>query len=213
MTYDLTYDTSAGRRCTGRPAPGAVALRTVALEFFPTLHDLGIYNCRPVRGGSTSSRHGLGAAWDAGVRPSQRQAGDLLVALVVEQAPLLGVQSVIWYRRRWTAAGGWRPYSGVSSHTDHAHIELTDEAAASLTATAARLAFAPPPIPTTREDDDEMFLHVSKHTGVHLVDGGVSTWIESNSTVDELVRQGVRVVRTDAFAADARRIVTQRAPK
>lgn len=54
--------------CTDGPTPGARALLAYWLEAYrPPGSSLGIFNCRTVRGGSTTSLHGEGRAVDLGV--------------------------------------------------------------------------------------------------------------------------------------------------
>lgn len=125
------------RRCSGGPAPGAVALMAVFLGRYAAHggRNLGIYNCRSVRGAPTLSMHGEGRAGDHGcpVGAAWMQAWcDLLIRFSAE----LGIQCVIYNRRIWSssyASSGWRPYTGVVPHTDHAHVEQTPGSAATLT--------------------------------------------------------------------------------
>lgn len=113
-------------RCTGGPQPGALAL--VARWTRDTrLPNYGIYNCRAVRGGTTRSLHSEGRAADLAANahdPQQRAVMERFVAWLIAHANELGVQYIIWNRRSWHCSKGWRPYTGVSPHTDHAHVEL-----------------------------------------------------------------------------------------
>jgi len=128
--------------------------------------NLGIVNCRPVRGGKADSLHSEGRASDLGhlVRiPAEGAAGDRLAALLVQNAHALGVQCVIWNRRIWSSSRPtWRPYGGPNPHTDHLHVELTWAGARSLTEEMLERAFgggAPVPVPPRfRPWRDEMFL-------------------------------------------------------
>jgi len=148
--------------CTDGPAPGARALMAWFLGAYADLggHNLGIYNCRAVRGGSTTSLHGEGRAVDFGVRPLSAAWGWDLANLLVRNSRALGIQCVIWDRHIWSgshADAGWRDYGGASPHTDHLHVELSWDAARTLTperihevlhgATAAT---------PTREEGDEL---------------------------------------------------------
>jgi hypothetical protein len=156
MGFGYAYD-PAGTRCTSGPTPGAQALLAVVLDAFVELRSLGIYNCRPVRGGTTLSLHGEGRAIDFGADPADRAAqnqGHLLAGVLVDQADALGVQEVIWHRRRWTSRSRrWTDYGGVNPHTDHVHVGLCWAAARSLTAVTVRAALrlrqptTPPPPP------------------------------------------------------------------
>ncbi len=149
-------------RCTDGPTPGARALMAWFLGAH-ALHggkNLGIFNCRTVRGGSTTSLHGEGRAADLGVNPhGAAYGGDVAEQLRVHSAEL-GVQCVIWNRRIWSGAyptEGFRPYAGTNPHLDHVHVELSWDAARTLTAARVEqilTAPRPSPIPRPVEDDD-----------------------------------------------------------
>lgn len=99
--------------------------------------NLGIYNCRTVRGGSTTSLHGEGRACDFGINPHGAAYGTLLADQLRLHSGELGIQCVIWNRRIWSGSypdAGWRAYSGTNAHVDHIHLELTRAAARTLTA-------------------------------------------------------------------------------
>lgn len=131
---------STGSKCSGGPQPGTVALRDVILQLFPKLRSLGIYNCRPVRGGGSLSTHGEGRGWDCGCNAfdSQQLAmGNRIADLLIKNARKLGVQRIIWNHREWNVVRGtWQAYgcdapgSSKSHHTDHLHIELCWKSAA-----------------------------------------------------------------------------------
>jgi len=58
---------------------------------------------------------------------ADRAKGDQLASWVLANAGRLRITYVIWYRRIWSvarAAEGWRPYFGISSHTDHVHTSF-----------------------------------------------------------------------------------------
>lgn len=131
----VTYQ-GAGRQCSGRAQPGSKELMAWFLGAYASRGGVnsGIYNCRPVRGGSAPSLHGEGRACDLGIRPYSAGYGTSLAQALVDHHEALGIQLVIWNRRIWTAGrGGWRAYGGVSPHTDHLHVELTWHAARTLT--------------------------------------------------------------------------------
>lgn len=126
------------RSCTGGPQPGTKNLMSVFLELHAADggYNLGIYNCRPIRGtNNTTSLHGEGRAGDHGCRngpqPWTHAWGDLLVANSAE----LGIQCVIHDRRIWSSTypDGWRAYSGSDPHTSHLHVEQTWDSAHGLT--------------------------------------------------------------------------------
>lgn len=142
--------------CTGGPTAGAKALLAWALESFPSSRSLGIYNCRTVRGGLTTSLHGEGRAVDVGfpVRGGlAHDDGRTLVAALGEHGRRLGVQAVIFDRRIYSASSpAGRPYRGVSPHVDHAHVELTHASADRLTlATLRAVTGLPAPAPIGAE--------------------------------------------------------------
>lgn len=166
MTWPLRYD-PVGRRPSGRVEPGTRALQQAILErFSPPATNLGIYNPRDVRGNvwpnvtTTLSIHAEGRAGDVGFptrgHPDGHPRGHELARLLVERAVPLGVQEVIWARRRWAADDGrWDRYSGRSAHLDHVHWSQHRAAARSLTLTAARSALdrtAPPVVPIEETD-------------------------------------------------------------
>lgn len=129
--------------CTGSVTPGARALMAYWLEQFePLAKSMGIYNCRTVRGGSTTSMHGEGRACDCGV-PVTDEGHRVMyrfLSLLGPHARRLGIQYVIFNRVQWSAS---RPatgdyYGGVHPHTDHAHIELSWNSARNLTLATLR---------------------------------------------------------------------------
>jgi subtilisin family serine protease len=130
------YDPT-GQVCADGPAPGTSALRRLLREQFGERR-AGIFNCRPVRGGSRLSLHGEGRAVDYYLDahdPSELQIGNRLVQWLLEddaagnphvRARRLGVQEIIWNGQIWTTAGhqneGLRAFSGRDPHTDHVHV-------------------------------------------------------------------------------------------
>lgn len=155
MSLLRTYQPA--KRCTDGPAPGAKAFMAWFLGAYGERggKNLGIYNCRSVRGGSTMSLHGEGRACDLGVVPLGADYGTELAEWLRLNSAELGVQCLIWDRRIWSGAypdAGWRAYTGQADHRDHIHTELTREAAASLTAPTIHtvLQSAAPPV------EDEM---------------------------------------------------------
>ncbi|HET9519340.1 MAG TPA: hypothetical protein VFO77_16575 [Actinoplanes sp.] len=53
-----------------------------------------------------------------------RRYGNDLMAFLVRNADRLGILYVIWYRKIWFPATGWKSYHGASSHTDHVHVSM-----------------------------------------------------------------------------------------
>lgn len=131
------------KNCTTGPQPGSKALMAAFLGLYAAKGgtNLGIFNCRPVRGStSTTSLHGEGRACDFGINPHGAAWGTALAEVLRAFSAELGIQCVIWDRRIWSGAkpeAGWRAYSGTNPHRDHIHVELTWAAARSLTAETA----------------------------------------------------------------------------
>lgn len=126
------------RSCTGSASAGARALMAWFLGAYSAQggRNLGIYNCRSVAGSSTTSLHGEGRAADLGVPVGAGWAQVLADRLRLNSAEL-GVQCVIYNRRIWSGSyphAGWRTYTGSHPHTDHLHVELSWNAARTLTA-------------------------------------------------------------------------------
>lgn len=150
-------------RCTTGPTPGARALMAWFLGAYAGQggKNLGIYNCRSVRGGTTTSLHGEGRAVDLGIVPHGAAYGTALADRLMHNSAELGIQCIIWNRRIWSGSyptQGFRPYNGVNAHVDHLHVELSWNAANTLT--AARVAqvmgnsvSAPPTVPAREEND------------------------------------------------------------
>lgn len=134
------------RSCTDGPQPGVVNFQDAALKTVPESHSDGIYNCRPVRGSTTTtSLHGEGRAFDWGCAKGALWAAEA-ADFLVEHSKQLGIQCVIYDRRIWSGAhpdAGWRPYHGVDAHTTHLHIEFSWAAAEHLTEAQAAHYLAP----------------------------------------------------------------------
>lgn len=122
----------AGQTCADGPAPGA---RGAMAWFLGTYQDqggknLGIYNCRKIRGGSTPSMHSEGRAVDFGINPHGAKYGSKLAEQLRLNSEELGVQCIIWNKRIWSGKKStWLPYNGVNPHVDHIHVSLTRAAA------------------------------------------------------------------------------------
>lgn len=118
-------------RCTGSIPPGAQSLMNWVLQDFKQgAYNLGIYNCRTVRGRSTKSLHSEGRAIDVGFSGVANPAGTRLLNKLLPHVGTLGIQQIIWNRRIYSSRypNGAR-YTGDNPHTDHLHIELTRQAA------------------------------------------------------------------------------------
>jgi peptidoglycan hydrolase-like protein with peptidoglycan-binding domain len=121
----------ASPTCAGDWQPGARALAGQWSRL--TGRKAGGYVCRPIRGSTRPSVHGDGRAVDAYANAqdaTQRAQADAYAAWLIANAVELQCAYIIWNGRQWSwprRAEGWRPYSGVSAHTDHLHIELSWE--------------------------------------------------------------------------------------
>lgn len=129
--------------CTSGPTGGADALLDYLLEAYPLGWSGGIYNCRTVRGGSTTSLHGEGRAVDLMLPIASNGRGTAyggaIVAALGARAADLGIQCAIYDRTIWSAASRrGRGYTGTHPHYDHIHVELTRAAARSLTVAQLR---------------------------------------------------------------------------
>lgn len=125
------YEPATGP-CVHTPTPGTLAMRA-HWRRHANLPDYGICSCRTVRGSAAVSLHAECRALDAAANwhdPRQRLLMEQWIAWLTANADQLGVQYLIWARRSWHCSRGWRDYTGVSPHTDHAHVELTRHGAA-----------------------------------------------------------------------------------
>ena len=144
-------------RCASGVQPGTAALQEWITEDSPWaahLTDLGTFNCRKIAGTNRWSSHASGRAGDSGVRvmATGHPAGHALAAWLVKNAGMLGVQEVIWNRRRWdNQSRRWRAYTGVSPHLDHVHW-AQNTSGARHTTTARIKSVAPNATPPTPED-------------------------------------------------------------
>lgn len=132
-------DWTAATHCTGSATPGVRAAAKVILELVRGTRNGGIYSCRNVVGGSTTSCHGEGRAFDA---MCSIPVGNRLVKALLKAGPKrLGIQAIIHNRRIYSKRSPrGRPYvgPGLNPHVDHVHIEFTRAAGKNLTATTVR---------------------------------------------------------------------------
>lgn len=131
MGFD-PYDSAT--RCTDGPTDGARAMLAWCLANYPEAWSGGIYNCRDIRGGTTTSLHGEGRAADVMFPGSCDDGGWHLVRRIRPHGDELGVISLIFCRRIWSARSpGGRHYGGAAPHRDHVHIGLSRAAGRNLT--------------------------------------------------------------------------------
>lgn len=113
--------------------PGAQALMDVYLFYRGNkgAYNAGIFNYRPVRGGSGLSLHSAGRALDVGVpnNPRGKALGDELFLRTISAGQYLGICEIIWWDKR-VDNRGIKPYRGADNHHTHLHIGLTREFAA-----------------------------------------------------------------------------------
>lgn len=139
--------------CTGSVTPGARAMMAFWLEEYePVARSLGIYNCRTVRGGSTTSLHGEGRACDLGV-PVTSQGHAVMWEFLNRLAPhayRLGIQYIVFDRQQWSykRPPGGDYYGGAHPHRDHTHLELTWKSARNLNLATLRAV-----VGSSEEDD------------------------------------------------------------
>lgn len=128
-----------------RDTPGSANLMTVTLDRHPELHSLGICACRDIRNSSDPSVHRRCGALDVAGRFRADPAVTTFVDALVLVADQLGVQRIIWNRRIWDCRRGWHFYTGpAGAHDDHTHVELTRNAARTLTMNGIVQAFGLP---------------------------------------------------------------------
>jgi hypothetical protein len=135
-------------KCSPAPKPGVVAFRDLVMRTYPATGYGSISRACHVGG---QSEHKEGRAWDWGVRasvPSERAAADEVISWLAAAdrhgnrralARRFGIMYLIWNRRIWFPASGWRTYcvqrkrgcvdpNGGGTrhpHTDHVHFSFT----------------------------------------------------------------------------------------
>jgi len=102
------------------------------LDRYAWSSSMGIYNPRP------PSLHADGRGWDMGIPTAGGSArpdlGMQVVNLIGPHGKRLGIQTMIYNRRIWTARSpGGRGYGGRHPHNDHIHFDLSRAAADNLT--------------------------------------------------------------------------------
>jgi hypothetical protein len=124
--------------CDPSPKAGVVGFRNVLLQSFPGSRDLGIgQDCNTPDG---VSEHKEGRAFDWGVNidnPAEKAMAERLITWLLApdqrgnafaMVRRLGIMYMIWDSHIWGSyrtEDGWRPYEGVSAHTDHIHISFS----------------------------------------------------------------------------------------
>lgn len=127
----------SARQCTRKAEPGAIALMNWCVKNRAPARSGGIFNCRTVRGSSAPSIHGEGRALDVMfpvINNTAHAEGQRLFEKLAANASALGLQAIIWNRKIYSARSPrGRNYTGVNPHIDHLHIEMTRDAAKTLT--------------------------------------------------------------------------------
>lgn len=141
----MCYDPNP-TRCGKGPRAGTRALAAFLRRQVPGYREDGIYNCRNVRGSSsTLSLHADGRAEDAGNAP-RAAVNEAVFRWAIANAEALGAQEIIFNHRIWSVH---HPvvvaYHGTDPHEGHVHIGLCKAKADSLT--LAFLATLPPIFP------------------------------------------------------------------
>lgn len=125
-----------------QPSPNLVLIARDLHQRFE-LTNLGVYNRRPIRGGTAWSSHAFGAALDAGYS-NQTHTETVVLPWLIEHANQLGVQRIHHYKRNqyWQAGKGWvNRTPGVGGKW--LHIEVHPTRWADTTPIADRLSGAP----------------------------------------------------------------------
>jgi len=122
--------------CDPTAKPGVVAFRALMLATYGRGRDGGIVQSCTVPG---VSEHKEGRAWDWMLdsnNPRDRAVAQAALGWLLKAGPhgdpawnarRLGIMYIIWDRHIWGAyrqGEGWRPYVGVSAHTDHIHFSF-----------------------------------------------------------------------------------------
>lgn len=153
--------------------------------------NLGCYQQRPVRGGTSWSSHAFGAAWDWGYGGLGRHNGPgravvehEVIPWLVENAEMLGLQRIHDYlgKRYWQVGKGWVNRS-AGSGSDWLHLEVSpltwhwdspiaDRLAGKPVASSKEIGFRYPGQPVGRGSENR--------GAVSLVQGVVGAHIDGN---------------------------------
>lgn len=128
---DRLADYSPQISCDPTDKPGSIAYGELLKSIYPKT----VYGVSRACTEAGTSEHKDGRAVDFMINandPAQKKVADDIVGWLTANngamARRLGVMYLIWNRQiwgTWDIAGGWKPYSGVSPHTDHIHTSLT----------------------------------------------------------------------------------------
>jgi hypothetical protein len=128
VSYQRAYPSPDATQFTGA-SPNCTAIKNYCVATFG-MSNLGIYNRRPIRGGTAWSTHAYGAAVDLGYKDQAHVEGTVIPWLIAN-AQTLGIQRIHHYRKQqyWEAGKGWvnrSPGQGdnwihVETHPDRWH--------------------------------------------------------------------------------------------
>lgn len=178
---------ATGTTCSGHAQPGTVNLRDAMRERWGHKSD-GIFNCRPVRGGTKLSEHGEGRAYDDHCDNEAEGRGicDVLVARACE----LGIEEIIFWLRIWTQEKGWHDYKpgkGGDDHKTHIHVGQNWSGALYLTIDAARAALAVlPPIQESEDTGMPKVMHFKNAIFLVGYDANLKAWRRTFPNPDRL---------------------------
>jgi peptidoglycan hydrolase-like protein with peptidoglycan-binding domain len=117
--------------CDPVAKPGVSAFMNLMLSTYKTGVSAGIVRACGV---GATSEHKEGRAWDWHIpsttkdRATAQHVLGWLTANHGEMARRFGIEYIIWNKHIWGVyrmSDGWRPYSGVSDHTDHIHFTFS----------------------------------------------------------------------------------------
>jgi hypothetical protein len=114
------------------------------------------------------SDHYAGLAIDAMIGSNQ-SLGSAVAAWALNAVSKYNIKYVIWNRHIWSVARkgeGWRPYSGLSPHTDHVHISFYGTAGSGVgTPSAGTVAPISTSAGVARITDPKTYLRVAAFLG------------------------------------------------
>jgi hypothetical protein len=137
VSYDSPPSWNGGANCSKKFTDGAKILKAHVSETYSGVASIGGYACRQnTANKAETSVHGTGRALDIMIPKSGSGAdngvGDPIANWLVTNAQSIGVQLIIWDGTKWNASSGGakdKPYTGPNPHTDHIHVELSNEGA------------------------------------------------------------------------------------
>lgn len=167
---------------------------------------LGGYGWRPIRGGSSPSSHGFGAAIDLGYRTVGRTVAlSEILPFLLDLSEELGVQAVHDYygSRIWRAGRGWKAQTPSSttgmgqSWATYFHIETSRDRWADSTPIPNRLGSTPIPAPVPIPNPGGPFMHATIKLGDVNADVFAAQVILRHRAGQAIVCDGVFGQQTD----------------